>query len=69
MERKRREINEQIADLQAQLANEELLSQQAVMRDDQFAADRVAIATSRQAQPSGSAAKSSGKARVRSEKS
>ena len=41
MERKRREIDAQIADLQAQLANEELLSQQAVMRDDQFAADRV----------------------------
>jgi circadian clock protein KaiC len=69
VERKRREITEQIADLQAQLANEELLSQQAVMRDDQFAADRVAIATNRQAHPSGSAAKSSGKARVRSEKS
>jgi circadian clock protein KaiC len=69
VERKRREINEQIADLQAQLANEELLSQQAVMRDDQLATDRLAIATRRQAHPSAATAKSSGKARVRSEKS
>jgi circadian clock protein KaiC len=69
VERKRREINEQIADLQAQLANEELLSEQAVMRDDQLAADRLAIAMRRQPHPSAAAAKSSGKARVRSEKS
>jgi circadian clock protein KaiC len=69
VERKRREIAAQIENLQAQLANEELLSQQAVLRDDQFAADRVAMATSRQVHRSGSAAKSTGKARARSEKS
>jgi circadian clock protein KaiC len=50
VERKRREIAARIADLQAQLADEEMLSQQAVLRDNQFAADRVAMATSRQAQ-------------------
>ena len=69
VERKRREIGAQIADLQSQLANEELLSEQVAMRDDQFAADRVAMATSRQAQTPGPAAKSTGKARTRSEKS
>jgi circadian clock protein KaiC len=69
VERKRREIAAQIENLQAQLANEELLSQQAVLRDDKFAADRVAMATSRQVHRSGSAAKSTGKARARSEKS
>ena len=50
VERKRREIAARIADLQAQLADGELLSQQAVLRDNQFAADRVAMATSRQVQ-------------------
>ena len=68
IERKRREIAAKIADLQAQLANEESLSQQAVMRDDQFAADRLAMATTRQVLMSGSAAKSAGKARERSKK-
>ena len=52
VERKRREIEAQIADLRAQLADEELLGQQAVLRDNQFAADRVAMATSRQVQTS-----------------
>jgi circadian clock protein KaiC len=53
VERKRREIEARIADLRAQLADEESLSQQAVLRDNQFAADRVAMATSRQVQSSG----------------
>src|SRR5215212_933069 len=48
VERRRREIAARIADLQAQLADEEMLSQQSVLRDNQFAADRVAMATSRQ---------------------
>jgi len=48
VDRKRREIATRIADLQAQLADEEMLSQRAVFRDNQFAADRVAMATSRQ---------------------
>lgn len=48
VERKRSEIAARIADLQAQLADEEMLSEQAVLRDNQFAADRVAMATSRQ---------------------
>ena len=48
VERRRREIAARIADLQAQLADEEMLSHQGVLRDNQFAADRVAMATSRQ---------------------
>jgi circadian clock protein KaiC len=68
VERKRREIAAHIADLQAQLANEELLSQQAVMRDDQFAADRIAMATSRQVKRSAAAVKSPTTAGTRAKK-
>lgn len=52
LERKRREIAAQIEILQAQLANEvaeaELLNREGVSREDQLAADRVAMGVSRQ---------------------
>ena len=50
VERKRHEITGQIADLQAQLANEEHLREQVVEFEDRFAADRIAMGLSRQAQ-------------------
>jgi circadian clock protein KaiC len=68
VERKRRDIEARIADLRAQLADEELLGQQAVLRDNQFAADRVAMATSRQVQTSGFGRQSPAKAGRRTEK-
>jgi circadian clock protein KaiC len=68
VERKRREIETRIADLRAQLADEELLSQQTVLRDNQFAADRVAMAKSRQVQTSGFGRHSPTKAGGRTEK-
>jgi circadian clock protein KaiC len=68
VERKRREIEARIADLRAQLADEELLGQQAVLRDNQFAADRVAMAKSRQVQTSGFGRQSPAKAGRRTEK-
>jgi circadian clock protein KaiC len=69
VERKRREITGQIADLQAQLANEEHLREQVVEFEDRFAADRIAMGLSRQAQTANSDAISARKApKARSEK-
>jgi len=68
VERKRREIEARIADLRAQLADEESLSQQAVLRDNQFAADRVAMANSRQVKTSVFGRQSLAKAGRRTEK-
>ncbi len=48
-DRRRREITAQIAVLQAQLEENELLTRQATEREDQLAADRVSMAASRQA--------------------
>jgi circadian clock protein KaiC len=70
LERKRREIAAQIEILQAQLASEAdeetLLGREGVAREDQLAADRVAMGTSRQVRetPTGS----DGKPKQRSEK-
>src|SRR5437764_15174182 len=50
-DRRRREITAQIAVLQAQLEDDEILSRQAIERDDQLAADRLAMASARQATP------------------
>jgi circadian clock protein KaiC len=51
-DRRRREITTQIAVLQAQLEEDEVLSRQAIEREDQLAADRLAMASARQATPS-----------------
>jgi circadian clock protein KaiC len=67
LDRKRREINAQIEVLQGQLASESveetLLNREDVAREDQLAADRVAIGVSRQtgARPAERAAKSTTK--------
>src|SRR5262249_35840127 len=63
LERKRREIAAQIEILQAQLGSEAdegtLLNREGVAREDQLAADRAAMGTSRQVRqtPTGSATK------------
>ena len=65
-DRRRREITAQIAVLQAQLEDDEILSRQAIERDDQLAADRLAMASARQATPlAKSTAKLSGKGKPR----
>jgi circadian clock protein KaiC len=51
-DRRRREISTQIAALQAQLEEDEILSRQAIESEDQRAADRLAMASTRQAIPS-----------------
>jgi hypothetical protein len=48
-DRRRREITTQIAVLQAQLEDDETLSRQAIEREDQLAADRLAMASNRHA--------------------
>jgi hypothetical protein len=68
VQRKRREITGQIADLQAQLASDELLREQVVEFDDQFAVDRIAMASSRQAHTPNSDVRSARKVKTRSEK-
>jgi circadian clock protein KaiC len=51
-DRRRREISTQIAALQAQLEEDEILSRQAIESEDQLAADRLTMASTRQAIPS-----------------
>jgi circadian clock protein KaiC len=51
-DRRRREITAQIAVLQAQLEDDEILSRQTIEREDQLAADRLAMASTRHATPS-----------------
>jgi circadian clock protein KaiC len=51
-DRRRREITTQIAVLQAQLEEDEILSRQAIERENQLAADQLAMASTRQATPS-----------------
>jgi circadian clock protein KaiC len=48
-DRRRREITTQIAALQAQLEDDEILNRQAIEREDQLAADRLAMASTRNA--------------------
>ena len=65
-DRRRREITAQIAVLQAQLEEDEILGRQAIEREDQVAADRLAMASTRQATPSAkSTAKLSSKGKPR----
>jgi circadian clock protein KaiC len=65
-DRRRREISTQIAVLQAQLEEDEVLSRQAIESEDRLAADRLAMASTRQATPSvKSAAKLSSKGNPR----
>jgi circadian clock protein KaiC len=66
VERRRLEITSQIASLQAQLKEEEKFSQEAIEREDQLTADRIAMASSRHLTPSTkSAGKLSSKAKPR----
>jgi circadian clock protein KaiC len=51
-DRRRLEISTQIAALQAQLEEDEILSRQAIESEDQLAADRLAMASTRQPTPS-----------------
>jgi circadian clock protein KaiC len=51
-DRRRREISTQIAALQAQLEEDEILSRQVIESEDRLAADRLAMASTRQATPS-----------------
>jgi circadian clock protein KaiC len=66
VERKRRDITAQIAALQAQLEDEELLNRQEIERQDQLAADRLAMGSSRHVtQSDNSHSKSSSKTKPR----
>jgi circadian clock protein KaiC len=51
-DRRRREITTQIAALQSQLEDDEILSRQTIEREDELAADRLAMASTRHATPS-----------------
>jgi circadian clock protein KaiC len=65
-DRRRREITAQIAVLQAQLEEDEILNRQAIEREDQLAADRLVMASTRQATESAkSMAKPSNKGKPR----
>ena len=63
VERRRQEITAQIAALQAELAGEELLSQQAVARNEQISAERAAMAISRRTAPAATSIRKSDKRR------
>ncbi|MGC2075353.1 MAG: hypothetical protein WA728_04830 [Xanthobacteraceae bacterium] len=51
-DRRRREISTQIAALQGQLEEDEILSRQAIEGEDRLAADRLAMASTREPKPS-----------------
>ena len=66
VDRKRREITAQIAALQQQLEEDEIRNRQDIEREDQLAAERVAMGSSRHVtQSAKSAGKISGKAKPR----